>query len=655
MKKIKSIFGKDCINVVFACDKNYAPCMTVAVKSLIENTGINNNYDIVILEDGLNFAYKKLITSFTKDYDNISIRFFNIKKYIERYDNYLFTNDYFSLAAYFRILIPEVFLDYEKVIYLDSDVMVMNDVALLYNTELGENLAGVTRDVGTIMLYWGKDDIKDYMDNNLKIPDMKKYFQNGVMLMNLEKMREENFFKKFINTAKSITPPLYFADQDIFNIICFNRVKYINQVWDVVTNTDWIAEHFPSQVSDRIHNEYKNNLMFANIIHYVSQNWKEMHKPYTDIYWGYVSKLPKFVRYDLQKKIIKDRYDISEKEKVKKLFSLNLKTNIAYIFGKKIRDKSEKYYYDNIHEQAFLQDFHKYFARKDFQDKYSALIRNLDEESIKTIDTTIKQINRTKRLSDGVSSVDLYSQYEKSMFKKLDKEFFSKTLTVNENLFRYKNYFLPANYFGPSVFYYKHCIEYINNIDAIKGKCIIDAGASVGDSALIFSELDCDRIYSFEPNNETFDLLNSTIKINMLSKVVPVCLALGNDSTVKKLQLCGSGSTLLEDEHSQDDYEVQDAYVVRLDDYVRQHKLNVGLIKTDLEGFEQEFLQGAEHTIKTQRPILLISLYHKASDYFEIKPMIESWNLGYKFKIVKPLIYNVVNAETMLVAEVNEE
>lgn len=272
MKKIKSIFGKDCINVVFACDKNYAPCMTVAVKSLIENTGINNNYDIVILEDGLNFAYKKLITSFTKDYDNISIRFFNIKKYIERYDNYLFTNDYFSLAAYFRILIPEVFLDYEKVIYLDSDVMVMNDVALLYNTELGENLAGVTRDVGTIMLYWGKDDIKDYMDNNLKIPDMKKYFQNGVMLMNLEKMREENFFKKFINTAKSITPPLYFADQDIFNIICFNRVKYINQVWDVVTNTDWIAEHFPSQVSDRIHNEYKNNLMFANIIHYVSQN-----------------------------------------------------------------------------------------------------------------------------------------------------------------------------------------------------------------------------------------------------------------------------------------------------------------------------------------------------------------------------------------------
>ncbi|MBO8431642.1 FkbM family methyltransferase, partial [Spirochaetes bacterium] len=476
-----------------------------------------------------------------------------------------------------------------------------------------------------------------------------------VMLMNLEKMREENFFKKFINTAKSITPPLYFADQDIFNIICFNRVKYINQVWDVVTNTDWIAEHFPSQVSDRIHNEYKNNLMFANIIHYVSQNWKEMHKPYTDIYWGYVSKLPKFVRYDLQKKIIKDRYDISEKEKVKKLFSLNLKTNIAYIFGKKIRDKSEKYYYDNIHEQAFLQDFHKYFARKDFQDKYSALIRNLDEESIKTIDTTIKQINRTKRLSDGVSSVDLYSQYEKSMFKKLDKEFFSKTLTVNENLFRYKNYFLPANYFGPSVFYYKHCIEYINNIDAIKGKCIIDAGASVGDSALIFSELDCDRIYSFEPNKETFDLLNSTIKINMLSKVVPVRLALGSESTVRKLQLCGSGSTLLIDEHSQSDYETQDTYVVRLDDYVKQHNIRVGLIKTDLEGFEQEFLKGAEYTIKTQRPILLISLYHKASDYFEIKPVIESWNLGYRFKIVKPLIYNVVNAETMLVAEVNED
>ena len=655
MKKIKSIWGKDCINVVFACDKNYAPSMTVAVKSLIENTGINNNYDIVILEDGLNFAYKKLIRSFTKDFNNISIRFFNIKKYIERYDNYLFTNEYFSLAAYFRILIPDIFLDYEKVIYLDSDVMLMNDVALLYNMELGDALAGATKDVGTIMLYWGKDQIKDYMDNNLKIPDMKKYFQNGVMLMNLVKMREENFLKIFINTAKSITPPLYFADQDIFNVICFNRVKYINQVWDVVTNTDWIAEHFPSQVSDKINTEYKQNVKFANILHYVSQNWKEMHKPYTDIYWGYVAKLPKFVRYDLQKKIIKDRNDIPEKEKARKLFLLDLKTNFAYLFRNKTKNKSNKYYYDNIHEQDFLQDFHQYFNREDFQNKYNSLVKNLDEESIKTVDRTIKQINKTKLLLNGISKVDLYSPSEKSMFKKIDKEFFSKTLTINENLFRYKNYFLPANYFGPSVFYYKHCIDYIRNIDSINGKCIIDAGASVGDSALIFSELDCDRIYSFEPNKETFDLLNSTIKINMLSKVVPVRLALGSESTVRKLQLCGSGSTLLIDEHSQSDCEMQDTYVVRLDDYVKQHNIRVGLIKTDLEGFEQEFLKGAEYTIKTQRPILLISLYHKASDYFEIKPVIESWNLGYRFKIVKPLIYNVVNAETMLVAEVNED
>lgn len=655
MKNIKPAFGNDAVTVVLAADSNYAPCMTVVIASVVENSNSDNSYDIIVLEDGINFAYKKLIKNYIKEYDNISVRFFNVKRYIKNYAKIFFTNDYFSLAAYFRILIPDLLKDYEKAVYLDSDVMLLEDIALLYKTELGDNLVAATKDLGTYVLYKGKPEIHDYMDNNLKFPDMKEYFQNGVMVMNLTKLREINFIEKFIETVKTIKPPLYFVDQDIFNLICYKRVKFIDQRWDVVTNTGNITRYFITDISETVCREYLNNAKFAFLIHYVSFNWQYDGVPYTEIYWKYVNRLPKFVNTDIQKLIIKNSKELSEKKRKKKLFKLNIKSSIAYLFKNKKRWEHKKYYYNNITEQKYLAGFHKYFERLDFHEKYNALVKNLDSESIRTVDNTISLINKTKELLKGKKKIDLYSTQEKKIFIKHDKEFYSKTAAVGENLYRYKNYYLPVDDFGPAVFYYKHALDYIENIGYIKGKSIIDAGASVGDSALIFSELDCDRIYSFEPNKETFDLLNSTIKINMLSKVVPVRLALGSESTVRKLQLCGSGSTLLIDEHSQSDCEMQDTYVVRLDDYVKQHNIRVGLIKTDLEGFEQEFLKGAEYTIKTQCPILLISLYHKASDYFEIKPVIESWNLGYRFKIVKPLIYNVVNAETMLVAEVNED
>nr|WP_152655876.1 FkbM family methyltransferase [Brachyspira hyodysenteriae] len=79
--------------------------------------------------------------------------------------------------------------------------------------------------------------------------------------------------------------------------------------------------------------------------------------------------------------------------------------------------------------------------------------------------------------------------------------------------------------------------------------------------------------------------------------------------------------------------------------------MKVGLIKTDLEGFEQPFLRGALNTIKKQKPILIISIYHNYNDFFDIKPMIEELNLGYKFKIAKSNDFELIR-ETKLIAEV---
>lgn len=89
-----------------------------------------------------------------------------------------------------------------------------------------------------------------------------------------------------------------------------------------------------------------------------------------------------------------------------------------------------------------------------------------------------------------------------------------------------------------------------------------------------------------------------------------------------------------------------------MDKYVAQNNIQVGLIKVDIEGFEQNFLKGAEQTIKSQRPILLISIYHNYDDFYKIKPMIEGWNLGYDFSLFQGVQNSgPIAVETLLVCE----
>ncbi|HHU71606.1 MAG TPA: FkbM family methyltransferase, partial [Clostridiales bacterium] len=92
-----------------------------------------------------------------------------------------------------------------------------------------------------------------------------------------------------------------------------------------------------------------------------------------------------------------------------------------------------------------------------------------------------------------------------------------------------------------------------------------------------------------------------------------------------------------------------------LDSYVNENNLNVGLIKVDIEGAEQDFLDGAIETIIQYRPILIISIYHSLDDFFNIKPKLEALNLGYTFKIYRPILKRSIISETLLIAEIIDD
>ena len=203
------------------------------------------------------------------------------------------------------------------------------------------------------------------------------------------------------------------------------------------------------------------------------------------------------------------------------------------------------------------------------------------------------------------------------------------------------------------MFYYRHGLDEVQTLERVKGKAILDVGGYIGDSVLVLSELEPRVIYSFEADPENYELMQKTIALNRIENAVPVMCALGDHEGTSTFHRGGSssGTVYREGIRYTDEFEVP---LTTLDSFVKEHPIEIGLIKVDIEGAEPFFLEGAKKTICEQRPILLLSIYHNAHDFFELKPLLESWNLGYRFHIHKPT-YGNATSETLLIAEIMDE
>ncbi len=309
----------------------------------------------------------------------------------------------------------------------------------------------------------------------------------------------------------------------------------------------------------------------------------------------------------------------------------------------------EPYYNTYSRRSEFKSNWIIPLEKKEFKKDFLDLIKNLD---VKSIDTIIKTIYRIKLTSStNFPVLFLFTEEEDSLIKK-KRESLKYVNKISENLYCYKNYFLPLNIFAyeGGVFFYKHMISEVQNLSNIQNKAIIDVGSYIGDSVLVFNDLNPKKIYTFEALPENFSLLVETIKLNKVNNVVAINAALGNKNGYCKIHPNGLGTKLTSLNHSKQNNDVE-VPIITLDSYVRKNNIDVGLIKTDIEGAERLFLEGAKETICTQKPILLISIYHNYDDYYKIKPLIESWNLGYKFKIAKPADGGIIS-ETLLVCEI---
>ena len=265
-----------------------------------------------------------------------------------------------------------------------------------------------------------------------------------------------------------------------------------------------------------------------------------------------------------------------------------------------------------------------YFFRDDFEDKFKEVTKHLSGES-KDI---YKWIFLRALAVNLITKNSLYFDHELN-----DQKRFSEFNKKNANKNEVAEFKFTGNY-NLHAFIDLHLTD--EDKEHIKNKDIIDAGAFTGDTSLPLSKLTNQNVYAFEPFEESFKLLNKNIADNNIKNIIPINKSLGNINGERTLYLSGTnvqGITSNPDTRPYDnEIKVEETTI---DTFVEENNLDVGYITIDVEGAERDLLKGAINTIKTQKPILSISIYHSVHDYFEIIPWVANLELGYEFEVLK--------------------
>lgn len=124
-----------------------------------------------------------------------------------------------------------MFPQYDKGIYIDSDIVVPGDISELYNIDLEENIIGGCADSSII----GVPEFAEYVEQAVGVSKYN-YINSGVLLMNLKKMREKQFSKKFLGLLNTYHFDCVAPDQDYINAMCNGKIHYLHETWDVMPN-----------------------------------------------------------------------------------------------------------------------------------------------------------------------------------------------------------------------------------------------------------------------------------------------------------------------------------------------------------------------------------------------------------------------------------
>lgn len=296
MKSIEP-FGND-IAICFACDDNYAPYTAVAIYSILENCDKSRFYEFIILSRDINEQHKSYITEIVENSGCAFVHFYDTTE-IHKSVEYDVGAHLTSETNYRLFILGDIFKNFRKVIYLDCDVIVKDDISGLFDTDLEGAPIGAVESLGTkhslknknVVLYDGElIDLEKYIKEIVGIKHMETYFHTGVLLIDLEKSRtfcDDKLAIKILHSKNFLA-----NDEEVYNILFDGKVKYLEYRWNYINFVDRYRtngeDDFPEIDKSRF-----------SIIHYMKEKPWKTQVPMDEYYHEYEERMVKeYGRHD---------------------------------------------------------------------------------------------------------------------------------------------------------------------------------------------------------------------------------------------------------------------------------------------------------------------------------------------------------------------
>ncbi|MBR3228782.1 glycosyltransferase family 8 protein [Candidatus Saccharibacteria bacterium] len=221
------------VPIFLTINSAYAPYAAAAIHSLTQHVNPDRYYKVIILHDGLNLVNRWRLRSLVTK--NVALQFKKMTRslYLKAIVAYCTrrqkgAGDFFSSAVYYyRAFIPLMFPLYKKAVYIDSDVILRDDIGELFDTDLGDNALAAMVDPKVTVI----PEFRDYVDNAVGVPHTE-YVNSGVQVMDLKKMRKMRYLSTMIDLIKTYDADLVAPDQDYLNVILKGQILHLDPKWN---------------------------------------------------------------------------------------------------------------------------------------------------------------------------------------------------------------------------------------------------------------------------------------------------------------------------------------------------------------------------------------------------------------------------------------
>lgn len=258
--------NKQVIPVFYACDDNFVKYTIVSIYSMIKNASNEHKYHIYILHTGISDEMKSKVLLLSND--NFEISFEDVTEYLYSISDKLPLRDYYSKTTYYRLFIAEMFPEYAKAIYIDSDTVVQGDISELYHTDIKDAYVGACHEQAMVQV----DEYGTYAEKVIGI-SRYNFFNAGMMLINCEQFRVRFVLDKFIQYLH-VYNFVVTQDEDYLNLICKDHVYWLDQRW----NTEVFGD-IPYPIEQ------------AKVLHYIMTNkpWHYYDCRHGEVFWKYAN------------------------------------------------------------------------------------------------------------------------------------------------------------------------------------------------------------------------------------------------------------------------------------------------------------------------------------------------------------------------------